>query len=406
VTGALFGRRVSRRGGAFGYDETFVSARSSRGANLSDVSRVQEPGDIEEIAADSREFQTPERDLAGALHEVSNALTVVLGWLECAHDEMPPCDVAKKAIDIAMSHAKLGRRLARRAIGDDSDQLDDEADLDALVREVCTGVEREALRRRILIAIKNDDSTRAKKVRGAPRLYQVLTNLLLNAIALSPESSQVTLELFATNTDAHLAVVDAGPGVEPSRRASLFVGGHSSRSGGAGVGLRHAYALAKSQGGKLSLGDGGRGARFEVAWPVVSMRPPMARISSIPGVSLEGVRILLLEDDDAVIGLLSTALSMRGAKVFAARTPGEFASATEEQQFDAALVDLSPIANDVGGALSRLNKRCPGARVVVISGSAAEVPASALNMMSAWVRKPFEVGEILTILRNLPRAPG
>jgi CheY-like chemotaxis protein len=369
------------------------------------VSRVEHPGDSEEVGADSREFQTPERDLTGALHEVSNALTVVLGWLECARDEMPPSDIAKKAVEIAMFHAKLGRRLARKAIGDDSEQLEDEADLDSVVHDVCIGVEREALRRRVGLVIKAEDSTRAKKIRGAPRLYQVLTNLLLNAISMSPQGSTVTLESFATNTDAHLAVVDAGPGVEPSRRASIFVSGNSSRSGGAGVGLRHAYALAKSQGGKLSLGQSERGARFEIVWPIVSLRPPMARISSIPGVSLDGVRVLLLEDDDAVIGLLSTALSMRGAQVIAARTPGEFTAVTQQQQFDAALIDLSPIQHDVGGALNHLSTCCPRARVVVISGSAAEVPPSALNMMCAWVRKPFEVGEILTILRNLPRSP-
>ena len=369
------------------------------------MSRVEQPGDSEEVGADSREFQTPERDLTGALHEVSNALTVVLGWLECARDEMPPSDIAKKAVEIATFHAKLGRRLARKAIGDDSEQLEDEADLDSVVHDVCTGVEREALRRKVTLIIKCEESTRAKKIRGAPRLYQVLTNLLLNAIALSPQGSSVTLEAFATQADAHLAVIDSGPGVEPSRRGSIFGGGNSSRSGGAGVGLRHAQALAKSQGGKLSLGECERGARFEVVWPIVSLRPPMARISSIPGVSLEGVRVLLLEDDDAVIGLLSTALSMRGAKVFAARTPHEFTTVTEQYQFDAALIDLSPIQSDVGGALTHLSTHCPRARVVVISGSAAEVPASALSMMSAWVRKPFEVGEILTILRNLPRSP-
>jgi CheY-like chemotaxis protein len=370
------------------------------------VSRVEQPGDTEETGADSREFQTPERDLAGALHEVSNALTVVLGWLECAKDEMPPSDIAKKAVEIATFHAKLGRRLARKAIGDDSEQLEDEADLDSVVRDVCTGVEREALRRGISLLVRSEDSTRAKKIRGAPRLYQVLTNLLLNAIAMSPQGATITLESFATNTDAHLAVVDAGPGVEPSRRSSIFAGGSSGRSGGAGVGLRHAHALAKSQGGKLSLGESERGARFEVVWPIVSLKPPMARISSIPGVSLEGIRVLLLEDDDAVIGLLSTALSMRGAQVIAARTPKEFIAVTEQHKFDAALVDLSPIANDVSGALTHLANCSPRARVVVISGSAAEVPAPALAMMCAWVRKPFEVGEILTILRNLPRSAG
>src|SRR3569832_1990582 len=65
----------------------------------------------------------PERDLAGALHEVSNALTVVLGWLDNALDACAPesgsnMDVtARQAIEIASSHASLVHAIARRAVG-------------------------------------------------------------------------------------------------------------------------------------------------------------------------------------------------------------------------------------------------------------------------------------------------
>jgi CheY-like chemotaxis protein len=364
------------------------------------VSRQPGTGEDEPLS-DASGFQLPERDLAGALHEVSNALTVVLGWLECAQEEMGSSEIAKRAVDIAMSHAKLGRRLARRAIGDDSDVLAEEADLDTLVRDVVTAVEREALRRRIALSVSSDPSSRAKLVKGAPGLFQVMTNLLLNAIAMSPEGSAVTVEARAQGEVAHFAVIDSGPGVPPSRRATIFEGGHSTRSGGAGVGLRHAHALATSHGGTLSLGEAARGARFEAIWPLVSLRTPMARISSMPGMSLEGVRILLLEDDDAVIGLLSTALSLRGASVLAARTPGELKNAVERHIFDAALLDLSPIATDIGGALASVRAHSPAAKVVLISGSAAEVPAAAHDLMSAWVRKPFEVGEILAVLRTI-----
>jgi len=360
-----------------------------------------QPGIGENEPVSDASPELPERDLAGALHEVSNALTVVLGWLECAQEELGNGDIARRAIDIALSHAKLGRRLARRAIGDDSDVLAEEADLETLVRDVCTGVEREALRRRITLAVSADPSSRAKLVKGGAGLFQVMTNLLLNAIAMSPEASTVTVETRAHADEAHLAVIDAGPGVAPARRKTIFEGGYSSRTGGAGVGLRHAHALATSHGGMLSLGESARGARFEAIWPLVALRPPMARISTMPGMSLEGVRILLLEDDDAVIGLLSTALSLRGANVLAARTPGELQTAFEGQRFDAALLDLSPIATDIGGALARVRAHSPGAKMVLISGSAAEVPAAAHALMAAWVRKPFEVGEILAVLRTL-----
>src|SRR5512147_1069887 len=55
-------------------------------------------------------------DLAGALHDVSNALTVVVGWLEVALGRTPPPEVTD-AIDVALSHARFGYRVARRAIG-------------------------------------------------------------------------------------------------------------------------------------------------------------------------------------------------------------------------------------------------------------------------------------------------
>jgi len=239
-----------------------------------------------------------------------------------------------------------------------------------------------------------------KIARAAPSLFQVMTNLLLNAIALSPEGSSVRVETAVSGADARLSVIDSGPGVDSTRRPTIFGGGHTTRSGGAGVGLRHAHALASSSGGKLSLGESERGARFDVRWPLLALRPPMSRISSMPGLSLEGVRILLLEDDDAVIGLLSTALSLRGASVHAARNSGELEIATQTLMFDAALLDLSPIAADIGGALARLQTRSPKAKLVLISGSAAEVPAAAQGIATAWVRKPFEVGEILAVLRS------
>src|SRR5258705_6893831 len=180
----------------------FASAKRARGANLPNVSRVQKPGDMEPVDAGPPDSQSPERDLAGALHEVSNALTVVLGWLECAREEMPTAiDVAKKAVDIATMHAKLGRRVARRAIGAESDALEEEADLEALVRDVVTGVEREALRRRVVLVVSHDPSSRAKIARAAPSLFQVMTNLLLNAIALSPEGSIVNVETAPNGGD-------------------------------------------------------------------------------------------------------------------------------------------------------------------------------------------------------------
>src|SRR4051812_29289889 len=60
--------------------------------------------------------ELPERDLAGALHEVSNALTVVLGWIEGARAADQNSNV-RGALDVAIARARLAHRIVRRAIG-------------------------------------------------------------------------------------------------------------------------------------------------------------------------------------------------------------------------------------------------------------------------------------------------
>jgi len=68
-------------------------------------------------------------------------------------------------------------------------------------------------------------------------------------------------------------------------------------------------------------------------------------------------------------------------------------------QFDAVFQFEAPTPA-VDSALAKVQKRSPKAKVVLISGSAAEVPAAAQGLATAWVRKPFEVGEILAVLRG------
>ena len=49
--------------------------------------------------------EDPDKDLPGALHEVSNALTVVLGWLETAKSRAVSIET-RDALDVAISHAR------------------------------------------------------------------------------------------------------------------------------------------------------------------------------------------------------------------------------------------------------------------------------------------------------------
>ena len=67
---------------------------------------------------------------------------------------------------------------------------------------------------------------------------------------------------------------------------------------------------------------------------------------------------------------------------------------------DVALVDLSPIADDVHGAIQALRRGSPDMALVFISGSAAGLPQGFEESSTVWVRKPFEIDEILAALSD------
>lgn len=338
----------------------------------------------------------PHRDLAGVLHDVSNALTVMLGWVaEARAPGATPTDVAY-ALGIVEQRARIARDLARVAIG--ATRTDEPQPVGDVVREVVVAMRALAQRAGAQVVVTGGDV--ASKVASALDVSQVLTNLLMNALAYTPRDGKVEVALSADETRVTIAVTDEGPGIEPSRRESIFRG-DSQREGGTGVGLRHSRALARASGGDVTLdasGDGARrGTRFVVTWPRVDAipRPPM---SASRMNDLSGVRVLVVEDDVAVTQLLEAALEARGAEVTIATSAKALEQATLETSFDAALVDLSPIAEDPAAAMGRVRAHSPRALVVVITGNADRLPDAIAADSVELVRKPFEVREVLGVL--------
>lgn len=336
----------------------------------------------------------PHQDLAGALHDVSNALTVLLGWVGEARAPGATPEAIAYALTIVEQRARIARDLARHAIG--APRIDEQREIGAVLDEIAEALKVEAQRTGVSLLVRGRDAT--AKVAGALDVSQVLTNLVLNALAHAPRGGAVEVSLEIEGEQCTLLVNDDGPGVAPERREAIFRG-DSRRAGGTGVGLRHSRALARAWGGDVDLVDsaGGGGARFRVAWPRADAvpRPP---VSASRFADLSGMRVLVVEDDAAVTQLLEAALDARGAEVTIAKDRTELDRALEAGRYDAALVDLSPIAADPPGALARLRESSPHARLVLITGSADALPEALATEPVELVRKPFEVREVVAAL--------
>jgi CheY-like chemotaxis protein len=336
----------------------------------------------------------PHQDVTGALHDVSNALTVLLGWVAEARSGRPPPDQLDRALAIVEHCARGARDTARRAIGAQGPIDEHEDALDAIVEAAVEALSVEAQRAGIALVV----AARCPMVRLplAADASQVLTNVLLNALGWGPRGSRVVVECSVEGGMTTTTVRDEGPGV-PLADAEIVFSGASRRQGGAGVGLKHARAVARAAGGDLELAppSAGSGATFRIRWP--RAKPPAAPLSAPRAAVLAGTRVLVLEDDADVATLLESALGARGAHVVVARNVAELAERAGDDH-DAALIDLSPIADDVQGALATLQRGSPDAVLVLISGSAIGLPEGLDMEHIRWVRKPFEIAEIVAAL--------
>lgn len=341
------------------------------------------------------------QDLAAAIHETTNALTVILGWIERARIASPDNDDAQKALARAGRYTRDARAAMRRAIGAELPPRPPET-ATSLATRAAEDLAVEAKRARIELIVDIDDACEQLLVPQPDAAWQILTNLLLNAVAVTAPHGEVTLEVAPAAPDRLLfRVSDDGPGIAADMRAALFTAGVSRRQGGAGIGLRHAHGLALECHGELRLGEQpGEGAVFELVWPIADgQRDDSAVPHKQPAVkgNLEGARVLLLEDDARVIELLELSLGARGANVTSVRSADALLAELATGQYDVMLVDLSPLSIEEGeptgleAAVTQARDQNPGIDVVVISGSVAVRPRNDV----IWVRKPFEPKELV-----------
>jgi len=357
-----------------------------------------------EVSAALLGLHDPERDLAGALHDVSNELTVVVGWLGRVRDLLRDHPDARQGVEIALQRAQRGRVIARRAIGAEATLLEmpeeKKPTVDVLLDNATLGVAPQSVARKVEITWRSTADTQSLIVPYAPVALQILTNLLLNAIEFSSLGDHVEVTAKLQDGTIFFAVRDQGPGISEHQRGSLFVQTATTREGGAGIGLAHSHALAHHYGGDLRIHPVSRGSCLVLCWPVAS-----GSTSIDPPHFLQGHRVVILEDDESIATLLLITLEVRGANVVCTQTVEDFFEQLTPEPPTAALVDLSPLGDQAEHWLRELHQRCPGTRVILMTGSTRPLGTEVTQAVFGWVRKPFEISEILAVLTRLAKSP-
>lgn len=107
------------------------------------------------------------------------------------------------------------------------------------------------------------------------QLEQLLDNLLANARDAAGPAGTVAIAVATADTEALLTVRDTGPGFSAEARARLFEPFHTTKSGGTGLGLASALAIARAHGGDLEIGPASEpGGSVILRLPLVDQARP------------------------------------------------------------------------------------------------------------------------------------
>jgi signal transduction histidine kinase/ActR/RegA family two-component response regulator len=326
--------------------------------------------------------------LATLSHELRTPLNVVLGWVGMLRHGALSQDRVPRALEIVERNARQQAEL-----------IDDLLD----VSRIITGKLRLNLRTLELAPIVSTvveslrPSAEAKgvalhvsfaassTVQGDPdRLRQTMWNLLSNAVKFTPAGGVVTVELVTAGERVRLVVRDTGVGIASEFLPHVFerfmqADSTTTRAhSGVGLGLAIVRELIELHGGTVQATSPGvgKGATFTISLPAAaaptqSARTPHATSNVAP--QLDGVRVLVVDDDPNTLEMLSEALRVNGALVTAADSARRALERLDESRADVIISDIAMPGEDGFWLMQRIR---------ALPGKQGRTPAVALTALA------------------------
>jgi signal transduction histidine kinase/CheY-like chemotaxis protein len=312
--------------------------------------------------------------LATMSHEIRTPLNAVLGWARMLRTQ-PELRSRTHALEVIERNAAAQLRLvedmldvARVVSGKLRLEVTD-VDLAAIAAAAVEVVQPSADARRI--AIRMDVEPGLPLVSGdADRLQQVVWNLLSNAVKFTESGGTVDVALTREQDRVVLRVVDTGQGIVPEFLPFVFDrfrqadGSASRRHGGLGLGLALVRYIVELHGGYVRAHSPGpqRGSTFIVELPVGSVQPIAPfNVPAVP-VMLDGISVLIVDDNDDGREMLAANLAYYGADVRDVASAAEALRIVAEPRLrpDVVVSDLGMPETD-GYELVRRIRAIPGA---------------------------------------------
>jgi len=242
-------------------------------------------------------------------------------------------------------------------------------------------------------------------LRGDPRrIRQIITNLLNNALRFT-DRGHITLRSRCKDQDWYIEVEDTGCGIDPVHQRDIFQPfvQVSGKRGGTGLGLTISASLAQAMQGELSVtSTPGVGSCFRLRLPLRAGAMPVAK--SVPrAISLQGLRLLLIEDNPLTQRISTEMLTLNGAQVTAADSAAAALTILQQDaQYNAALVDFDLPDIDGITLAQQLTREFPTLRLIGFSAHVIDETLSqrTSTLFLGVIQKPVPQDELSRLITH------
>ncbi|HLY80118.1 MAG TPA: response regulator [Caulobacteraceae bacterium] len=400
---------------------SFVTNAAARlaGANARLSEEIEARTAAEEALRQSQKLEALGQLTGGIAHDFNNLLQAIHGAFELilgkAGDEKTVRRWAQNGIEAAERGASLTRQLLAFS-------RQQKLEMKPLV--VAETLERmgDLLTRAIGPAVQlvfDLDTDRAPVMADATQLELAVMNLAVNARDAMPGGGRLTLRtrVVSLQRDAvlspgryvELQVIDTGEGMPLHIVHRAFDPFFTTKAlgKGTGLGLAQVYGVARQAGGDARIASAsGRGTTVTLLFREAGTAPEPAEAATRPAPKLGSATVLLVDDDDAVRGVVRGGLEMRGFKVLDADS-GEAAlrlAASETPQI--AVVDYAMPGMDGAQTAEQLRRMLPNLPIILASGHADTAAVERVLGGSATVmRKPFDINALSDAVTRILAGP-
>jgi two-component system cell cycle sensor histidine kinase/response regulator CckA len=370
--------------------------------------------------------------LAGGIaHDFNNLLMAMLGNLELAQRDLSPVSPVLPLVDAASHAARRAADLTRQmlAYSGRGKFLVARLDLNELVEENLQML-RTSIPRTVTLNLHLDRALPAVEA-DAGQIQQVAMNLITNAAeSIGNDPGVITLSTGVRDCDgsylsrnrldetpapgryAYFEVQDSGSGMDEETRKRVFEPFFTTKFTGRGLGLPAVYGIVRGHGGAILLDSApGKGTTIRVLFPaaaevpgglVAEEAPPAGAAGAAPDMS-RGT-ILIVDDEEMVLKPCAAMVESMG---FAVLTAVDGEQAVEQvrrhgAEIQAIILDLTMPKLDGAGALERILRIEPGAKVILSSGydEAEATQRIAKGALAGFIRKPFGLKQLQSALER------